>query len=332
MAKQRLMAAPLNEVLKAYENIGSKPKSPTTPPHVPGQQKQTTQINDHGKVRQCPKCYKEVQPGLGVCPNCGHVFVEVGAVSSSKEFARGIKRMYDEYNDDINSHSNEDYQDDRKKALEDQLMQYISNYPIPFAKEDLLEFIITMDSKRRMDDTALNWRVKEAYIAKYKEAVAKAKVLFPTDEQIQGLIKSTSKFSWGLIGTGWKIAMIFVAVGLIFLGIIISGSIQERADRPKVDQAISTAQQQRDSLVVLLNNLPQPTTKNYKEVEHQLLMITWRNVDTPNHDAEIKVDKVKDDYLHVKQRIAAEIDAIYQKLGLEEEEPNEISLPGSIDN
>lgn len=331
MAKQRLMAAPLNEVLKAYDNIGSKPKSPTTPPPVPGQQKQTTQINDHGKVRQCPKCYETVQPGVGVCPNCGHVFVEVGAVSSSKELANGIKHLFEEYNQDIKKFGGEDYREERKKILTEQIIQYIANFPIPFSKEDLMEFIITMDSKRRMDESSYDWRIKEAYASKYKEAVAKAKVLFPTDPQMQTLVKSSSRFSWGLLGFGWKMMIVYAAIA--FVGLCIWGGIF-LYNKPHVDHAVSLGEEQRDSLIELINNLPQPTTENYKDVEHRLLQITWHNIHCPNDETHIKVNySIKKDYLECKRNYAKEIESIYMELGKIDEAPKPITYSTTyIDN
>ena len=71
-----------------------------------------------GTMRKCPNCGQILQAFQAKCPSCGHEIIEVSITNSIREF-------FDKY---LQVQNNE------------QKLELINNYPIPNAKEDLLEF------------------------------------------------------------------------------------------------------------------------------------------------------------------------------------------------
>ena len=66
--------------------------------------------------------------------------------------------------------------------------EFIKNYPLPTSKEDMLEFIASLDARRRSKS-----HYQEAYNAKYQECVTKAKILFASDSDLTALLSQTEK-------------------------------------------------------------------------------------------------------------------------------------------
>ena len=178
---------------------GRLAKMRPTPPIQPAQS------NKMGNVMKCPSCGAPYEPGAGKCSNCGHVFQNIDAVKSSVKLAEGIQKMMGMA---------------RKKAFTDQVSEadiskignYISTFPLPNAKDDLLDFILNLDTKRKANDYDY---LVEAYDTKYREAVNKAKVIFPGDPQLEQAIAMTDKGYTSPIMRALKDA------GMIFGGLII---------------------------------------------------------------------------------------------------------------
>ena len=93
---------------------------------------------------------------------------------------------------------------------DDEVGEYIKNFPIPSSKDDLLEFITSMAGRRHSGSN------EEEYNAKLKEAINKARTFFPDDPQFEPLIKRFTKLSWENLSTGQKI-LIGVILALLFL-------------------------------------------------------------------------------------------------------------------
>lgn len=153
-----------------------------------------------GNVMKCPNCGEPYQPGAYKCPTCGHVFQNVRANLSSVRLAAGIQKLLD-----------------RAKGKElsrkefDQICSYIRNFPIPTTKDDMLEFILSLKAKTTVQDYD---DIVSSYNAKLKETVAKAKIIFADDPQIQAAVKEVTKFKWSNLTYQTKFWMI---LGILFV-------------------------------------------------------------------------------------------------------------------
>lgn len=147
--------------------------------------------NKIGNVQKCPNCGAPYVPGTKKCPECGHVFQNVGVVSSAQNFSEGINKLSDR----------------------EEIKCYINNFPIPSAKDDLLEFITSMAARR----SGMANPYEDAYRAKLNESINKAKLYFPDDPQFAPLIKRYTKLSFENLPSLVKMFVIFGALGILAL-------------------------------------------------------------------------------------------------------------------
>ena len=156
---------------------GRLAKMKTTPPPQP------VQSNKVGNVMKCPSCGAPYEPGTGKCSVCGHVFQNIEAVKSSVKLAEGIQKM-------MGMAGKKAFKDQVSEADISKIGNYISTFPLPNAKDDLLDFILNLDTKRKANDYM---DLVSAYDTKYREAVNKARVIFPGDPQLEQAIAMTDK-------------------------------------------------------------------------------------------------------------------------------------------
>lgn len=136
-----------------------------------------------GNVVHCPACGALVEAGSTRCKECGYVFTNVEANSSAERFAKELAVIIDKH---------KDARTDREKEQRDrETNEFIKNFPIPTSKEDMLEFIASMDARRRS-----NSEYQNAYGTKYKECITKAKVLFIGDPELEKLFAQTEKLNY----------------------------------------------------------------------------------------------------------------------------------------
>jgi len=116
----------------------------------------------YGGVRKCPACGAIIPSFQGVCPECGHEFIDVDANESSKKLAEALLGEYNV----------------RKQQ------QIIETFPLPNTKSDLLEFLTALKPQIQDVDNVLS----NSYLKKYEECIEKAKVSFPNDKLIAPFI------------------------------------------------------------------------------------------------------------------------------------------------
>lgn len=123
-----------------------------------------------------------------------------------------------------------------------------------------------------------------------------------------------------------KLIAAIVAVVLFIIGFMYSCNKKAEDKQADIDQCIRQGQEQCDSLCALIDRLPAPNTDNYKEVEHQLLSIAWKNINCPSSEVDKKVNGSDIDniisspkgiiapYIKKKRAYADQIYAIYKEL------------------
>lgn len=198
-----------------------------------------------GNIVKCPNCGAPIQAGAVKCDECGYVFTNVAANHSSEVLARKISEL-------LSNHRKTEH-----------VIEEIKNFPLPTSKEDLLEFIASMDAKRKEQGP-----LQQAYRAKFNEAITKAKTFFATDSQVMGMVKSLDKFSVSALTKMQKIICL-VAVIVVVIIIAISRCAVSQAN------ADETAKANCDSLCTLIDALPIPTKENCTEMTNELLKIVW---------------------------------------------------------
>ena len=142
-----------------------KAASPTTPA-----------TEKRGNIVKCPNCGAPIEAGAVKCKECCYVFTNLKANNTAKEFAIMLEQRIQKVR----------YDGDKTNI--NKVNEFIKNYPLPTGKEDLLEFIASLDARRRSKSN-----YQEAYNAKYQECVTKAKTLFAGDSDVTSLLAQTEK-------------------------------------------------------------------------------------------------------------------------------------------
>ena len=94
-----------------------------------------------GDIDICPNCGAPYQPGIGKCPECGHVYQNVEANHSAQILAKKLEILVSEHKDAWDA--------GEVKARNVEIGNCIMTFPIPSDKEDLIEFIASMDVGRK---------------------------------------------------------------------------------------------------------------------------------------------------------------------------------------
>lgn len=167
-----------------------------TPPPVVVPPINPQQNSKHGTLDKCPNCGSVVQAGSVKCEDCGYTFRNIEAVGSVQRFSEMIEKIENESTgDSLFSSLGSMYGLDRRTR---RLQSAIQNFPIPNAKEDLLEFILYLEPKQKMS-AGNSPTIKAAYSAKYKECKAKAKAYFKDDPMFREVLGLNKKGLFGKV-------------------------------------------------------------------------------------------------------------------------------------
>ncbi len=234
-----------------------------------------------GNVVHCPACGAIVGAGAIKCKECGYVFTNVKANSSAERFAKEFAALIDKYKD---ASLKGRIQRDRE------IKQFIKNFPIPTSKEDMLEFIVSLDARRReapdytghMDNIlGANSDYREAYNTKYKECATKAKVLFADDAQIKALLSQTKRSSFSAISK--KIAIVIICI-VVYGALGYYWYTEYKKDSNTDPEKVELIDRQYDDICEKVDALPTPTKSNYDDCAMAIKRIDWKKISDGGRD------------------------------------------------
>lgn len=176
-----------------------------------------------GNVMKCPACGAPYQPGMGQCPECGHIYQNVAGNNSAQRLADGISEITNRFSAKIASASDKttsvfsvSEKDNLKYQMNDEIRKFIASFVIPNGKDDLIQFMCSMDALRKVEGN-----LQEVYAAKYRETISKAKTIFPNDPQVMQLVKNSSKFNWSNLSGEAKAVIGLIAIFAVMILIVI---------------------------------------------------------------------------------------------------------------
>ncbi len=119
--------------------------------------------NKMGDIKKCPACGAMVSGYQVKCPECGYEFTGVGANSSAERLFNLMIEAKDE---------------EKKKLI-------IENFPLPATKEDMLEFVASLQPKVGVPDG-----LESSYYKKYMECLLKIQTFHAQDPIFHPFIES----------------------------------------------------------------------------------------------------------------------------------------------
>lgn len=155
-------------------------------------QKSAPKSNKYGDVRKCPTCGAIVESFQTKCPECGHEFANVDANITTKKFQKKLEEIDAEGNGAFGGIGKFFGTD----AITTKKVQLIQTFPIPNAKEDLLEMLLLCYSNSEGlgdSSSASDNKITEAWRLKSKQVVEKAKMLLKDVPEAQEIISKIEK-------------------------------------------------------------------------------------------------------------------------------------------
>lgn len=246
-----------------------------------------------GNIVKCPHCGAPIEAGAVKCKECGYVFTNVKANSSAEKLANKLEVLV---------HASYEDESDRGEAM----ANIIRNFPVPTAKEDLLEFIAALSPKTKVTTSNENesaYYLPPAYDAKLKECILKAQASFPDDPQLQLLVQNATKFSSSKFIANHKSLLIIAIIAILGLG---GWGLNEY----KVGQAESLCKE----LSSKIDELPIPNKDNCEEAGAALMKIHWTGGDGYFFTGE---RTYRDRFIEYKQEYAKRVGQAYEQAGKE---------------
>lgn len=174
----------------------------------------------HGKVSKCPNCGSVRVAGSVACSECGYEFRGVKANNSVGTLSKQIREAELEAGSFglFNLFSTS-----KRVSL---VSSAINNFPVPTAKEDLIEFILFLEPKIRStsSDDRGDAQIANAYKKKYRECIQKAQVFFKDDPMFQPLFRQyeqNSKFRWRNLSFITRVMIIYFLILFVVVTLIV---------------------------------------------------------------------------------------------------------------
>lgn len=162
-------------------------------------QKSAPKSDKFGDVRKCPACGAMVESFQTKCPECGHEFSNIEANSTTQKLMAAL----DECNQQATNQGTVSsilggvariYGLDSITARKTQIIQ---NFPVPNAKEDLIEMLVLAHSNVQAKNSSVDaMRLSGVWKAKEKQIRTKADIVLKNDPDYIALIESWNKKKW----------------------------------------------------------------------------------------------------------------------------------------
>lgn len=151
-------------------------------------------VEQAGTIYKCPNCGEVLESMTAICPACGYEIRNVKVVSSVQSFADKLAAIEAEEMPEAENNSimkkvfGRDLREtpkrleEARRAFEQQKLakkiNLISNFPVPNAKEDLIEFTMLVATNLKNDSDDETYM---AWVRKLEQLYQKAEILIPTD-------------------------------------------------------------------------------------------------------------------------------------------------------
>ena len=143
----------------------------------------------YGDVRKCPGCGAIVESFITRCPECGHEFTNVEAVSSISKLFNKLESLDEQKGGGFFSLL-KDQSIDKKK------INIIKTFPIPNTKEDLLEFLSVaapLGKKKSIFSAGEDEMTQRAWREKCGQVIMKARFSMKDDKETLAEIEKYAK-------------------------------------------------------------------------------------------------------------------------------------------
>jgi hypothetical protein len=156
--------------------------------------------NKAGDIKKCPSCGAPVQAFVIKCSDCGHEFRNIEAVSSIKALHLELQKgEEDERNKPRSWAEKMDGELAVAKAVANRQKSIIASFPVPNAKEDLLEFlsIANSEASKKLGFFIASVHpeavLKNAWKAKCEQLIIKSRLTFNDDKKALEEIENYAK-------------------------------------------------------------------------------------------------------------------------------------------
>lgn len=167
----------------ASANAESKPQNPVS--------------NKFGNVMKCPSCGAQIVGGSAKCPECGYNFSGIKANSSATKLAQELQRLTEKENEKRQEASGlisglgKMYGSMFSQAAKtftgerDPKVVLVENFPVPNTREDLLEFLTSIQTKAKkptfFTKGSTHLAMDHAYWHLYSNCINKARISYAND-------------------------------------------------------------------------------------------------------------------------------------------------------
>ena len=140
---------------------------------------QNLQNQNYGNVMKCPSCGAQVVGGKAFCPECGYNFSNVKANSSAEKLAEKLQELAEKENEasGLFSGLGKFYGNAFSSMVgyKNPKVVCIENFPVPNTREDLLEFLTSIQPKAKKPSfftkRSAEYAMEHAYWALYSNCI-----------------------------------------------------------------------------------------------------------------------------------------------------------------
>jgi hypothetical protein len=165
------------------------------------QQQSKPKSNKEGDMKKCPSCGAPTSSFTTKCPDCGHEFRNIEAVSSISKLHSELQRAeVEERNRSRSWVEKLDGELAVLKAVANRQKMIISSFPVPNSKEDILEFLSVSSSEAQIKTGfTLNKNIdpktiiKQAWRSKCEQIILKARFSMKEDKVTLAEIEQFAK-------------------------------------------------------------------------------------------------------------------------------------------